>query len=126
MREIELNRMYKMQWEYIQEQFGKGEVFLTGNLTYTVKELEKLKAQLAISIVDDLNHHIGYVLKDLIANALEFTSGFDLIANQSMVLHRIELELRQKLIAELAIELVDIHLVDVWFYGVEETKEAAE
>ncbi|MHA2270734.1 MAG: hypothetical protein ACXACI_02660 [Candidatus Hodarchaeales archaeon] len=126
MREIEKNRMYKMQWEYTQEQFGKGEVFLTGNLTYTVKALDKLQAQLDISIVDDLNHHIGYVLKDLIANALEFTSGFDLIAKQSMVLHRIELEMRQKLIAELAIELVDIHLVDVWFYGVEETKETAE
>lgn len=126
MRDIERNRMYKMQWEYTQEQFGKGEVFLTGNLTYTVKELEKLQAQLDISLVDDLNHHIGYVLKDLIANALEFTSGFDLIAKQSMVLHRIELELRQKLIKELSIELVDIHLVDVWFYGAEEPKMTPE
>ncbi|MFX0116368.1 MAG: hypothetical protein ACFFB3_17590 [Candidatus Hodarchaeota archaeon] len=123
MREIEIKRLYKMDWEFVEEQFGKGEVFLGGNLTYTVKELEKVKKELNIAIVDDLNHHIGYLLKSLIHNTLQFTSGFDLIANQSMILHRIQREMREKLLQELDIELVDIRIADVWFYGIDEQKK---
>ncbi|MFX0115825.1 MAG: hypothetical protein ACFFB3_14845 [Candidatus Hodarchaeota archaeon] len=123
MREIAEDRLYKMDWEFIEEQFGKGEVFLSGNLTYMVKNLEKVKAELEVGIVDDLNHHLGFILKSLIHNTLQFSSGFDLIANQSMILHRIQREMGTKIMGELNIELVDMRIVDVWFYGVENHKQ---
>ncbi|MFQ5977778.1 MAG: hypothetical protein ACE5OZ_06610 [Candidatus Heimdallarchaeota archaeon] len=123
MREIEINRLYKMDWQFTEEQFGKGEVFLSGNLTYTVKALESMKKKLDITIVDDLNHHIGFLLNSLIHNTLQFTSGFDLIAKQSMILHRIQREVRETLLGDFDIELVDIRIGDVWFFGVESQKE---
>lgn len=123
MREIETNRLYKMDWQFTEEQFGKGEVFLSGNLTYTVKELENMKKKLDITIVDDLNHHIGFLLQNFIHSTLKFTSGFDLIAKQAMILHRIEREIRETLLGEFDIELVDIRIADVWFFGVEDQKE---
>jgi hypothetical protein len=123
MREIAKDRLYKMDWEFIEEQFGKGEVFLSGNLTYMVKNLEKVKAELNTEVVDDLNHHLGFLLKSLIHNALQFSSGFDLIANQSMILHRIQREMGTRIMGELNVELVDMRIVDVWFYGVENHKK---
>ncbi len=110
-----------MNWEFTQEEFGKGEVSITGILTYTVRQLEKAKTEM-VSSIDDLNHHIGFILNDLIREILQFSSGFDLIAQQSVILHRIEMESRKKL-TDLGIELVSIRISDVWFYGVEQPTE---